>query len=228
MEGTQPDTPSPPSLRARMARKTWMLLALAVAVVVVAAVLSVYLLTPPPPILLSVSDGSTTGVVAWNETTGSNQTDLVLNFAATSYANETDGAVSTLTLRLRTWTFYASAGATLSLNINATVSGAFAPNLHPADLELEANLTGANSSLQSWGSSQFGTNVSFPTQSFGFASGSGVLSATISSGHFGYSDYFEVNGRPGHDRFVGFRATVEGPFTPPVSVMILLSVIYAA
>ncbi len=210
-----------------MKRRT-LVLVLAVAAIVVVAVVSLYVLTPPPPTPLTVADGSMSGAVPWNMTTGSNQTALILNFTATTYANQTEGASSTLTLRLYTHTYYDTTGATLSLNVNATVTGNFASNLRPGALRLTANLTGANSSIQSWGGLQFGTNVSFPMQAFGFYSGTGTLSASVSGNHFWYSDYVEINGRPGHNRWVGFRATIEGPFTPSVTVGILLSVIYAA
>lgn len=202
---------------------------LLVTVLLVAAGVVTYVVTRPPDLIdLKVVDGSTVGAIEGDLTTvGSNQTPLVLNFVATTYANETNGEASTLTLRLHTWTFFDSGGGDVEVDINATVAGTFAADLHPANLQLFANQTGPNGSLEAW-AEQFGTNVSFdPGQSFGVLNGSGVLSATIVGGayRFSYSDFFKVIGRPWYNRFAGFRVTVTGPFTPAVGVGILLKII---
>ncbi len=175
-----------------------------------------------------MADGSTVGAISGNLTNLSSPYPLFLDFVAMTYANETNGAASTLILRLHTWTFYDGGCGCVEVDVIASAAGAFVSDLHPADLQLWANQTGANGSLQSWPDQQSGINVSFdPGQGFGSYNGSGVLSSTVSSGahRFSYSDRFEVNGRPWYNRFVGFRATVMGDFTPAVSVGILLSII---
>lgn len=213
-------------------KRTLVLAVLAVAIVVVMAGVVTYLVTRPSAFVdLNVTDGFAVGAIRWNVTTGSNQTDLILDFAATTYANETNGAASILSLRLVTDTLYDSYGGDVVVNIYATVVGIFAPNLHPANLRLEANQSGPNGLLQSWAGQQNGTNVSFdPGQSIGFFNGTGSVSATVvgEASRFSYSDRFELNGRPGWNRFVGFRATVTGPFTPAVNVGILLKIIDTA
>ena len=205
-------------------------------VVLAAAGIVTYFVTRPPALVdLTVTGGSAVGAIEGNlMTVGSNQTELVLDFAATTYANETDGAASTFTLQLHTWTLYDTTCGCVVVNVNATVVGAFASDLHPASLQLLANQTGPNGSLQSWADEQYGTNVSFdPGQSIGFYNGSGILSATIVGGagtthHFSYAGFFNARGRPWYNRFVGFRATVTGAFTPAVSVGILLKIVNTA
>lgn len=205
---------------------------LLVAVVLAVAGAVTYIVTRPPVLTpLAVKEGSTVDSIPWNETTGSNQTDLILDFAATTYANETNGAASTLTLRLHTETMFDSGCGCVQINIYAAAVGSLASALHPASLQLSANQTGPNGTLDSWPSEQLGANVSFdPGQYLGFYNGSGVLLAAITGGsgpayRFSYSDRFEFNGRPEYNRFVGFRATVTGPFTPAVSVGILLKIV---
>ncbi len=213
-------------------KRVFVLTAFLIAIVLAVAGVVTYIVTRPPVLTpLAVKDGSTVGAILWNETTGSNQTDLILDFAAMTYGNETDGTASTLGLRLHTETIFDSGCACVQINIYATAVGSFASGLRPANVQLWANQTGPNGSLDSWPSEQYGTNVSFdPGQYLGFYNGSGVLLAAITSGsgpayRFSYSDRFEFNGRPEYNRFVGIRATVTGPFAPIVNVGILLKVI---
>ncbi len=210
-------------------KRVFVLAVLLVAVVLAVAGVVTYIVTRPPSLIdLNVVDGSTVGAIQGNLTSYGSLSPLVLNFASTTYANETNGATSTLTLRLDTWTSFNDVCGCVEVNVNATATGVFASDLHPAALQLEANQTGPNGSLQSWADRQFGTNVSFdPSYSFGFFNGTGVLAATVASGayRFTYSDWFEVDGRPWYNRFVGFRATVAGAFAPAVSVGILLKII---
>lgn len=204
---------------------------LLITVLLVIAGVVTYVVTRPPLLIdLKVTDGSTVGVIEGNLTSygAPERPALVLDFAATTYANETDGEASTLTIRIHSWTLFDSTCGCVRVNINATVAGLFASDLRPGGLQLEANQTGPNGALQSWAEMQFGTNVSFdPDYSFGFYNGSGILSGTIVGGssRFSYSDFFDVWGRPWYNRFAGFRATVIGPFTPAVSVSILLKIV---
>ncbi len=196
--------------------------------VVVAGVV-VYVVTRPPTVInLKVADGSTVGTIQGNLTSYGSLSPLVLNFASTTYGNETNGVASTLTLRLYTVTDFSDLCGCVEVGINATATGVFASDLDPAALQLEANQTGPNGSLDSWADQQFGANVTFdPGQFFGFFNGTGVLYATVVGGahRFSYSDFFYFHGRPWYNRFVGFRATVTGPFAPAVSVGILLEII---
>lgn len=233
--GSDSQPPQPPAEGPNRGRGIRFVLAtLVIAVVLAGAGVVAYVVTRPPALTsLKVTDGSAVGAIEGNLTTvGSNQTALVLDFTATTYANETDGAVSILSLRLHTWTFFDSACGCVVANVNATVVGTFASDLHPANLQLAANQTGPNATLQSLGFAQFGTNVSFaPGQSFGVLNGSGTLTATVVGGgpgkgyRFSYADAFFMRAQARYNRFVGFRATVTGSFTPAVDVGILLKII---
>lgn len=221
------------------ARRTPLLLAFAVAVVVVVAAVSVYVLTRPPPITLAVSDGSTTGTIEGNLTTvGSNQTDLVLDFAASTYANQTNGLSSALTLRLHTYSLYDSGCGCLETNLIASVVGSFVANLRPSALQFVVNQSGSRIEVQGWGAGE-GTNVSIdPTQVLAFANnGSGALTATIASQtgvryNFTYSERTEVRANETatirYNHFLGFRVAVTGAFTPIVGVGILLKIVDAS
>ncbi len=127
----------------------WLFFAFAVAAVVVVAGVSVYVLTLPPPIPLTVKDGSATGTIEGNLTTiGSNQTDLVLDFLATTYANQTNGLGSTLTLRLHTYSLYDGGCGCLETNVIASVAGSFAANLRPSTLQFVVNQSGPRTDVQ--------------------------------------------------------------------------------
>ena len=201
---------------------------LLVAILVGVAGVATFIVTrPPAPVNLRVKDGSTVGVIEWNLTSMPGF-GFGLNFAAMTYANETNSATSSLTLTLHTWTLWDGGCECLQVNVNASAVGAFASNLRPANVQLWANQTGPNGTLDSWPTEQYGTNVSFdPGQSIGFYTGSAAVSATVMGGAYriSYSDRFEVWGGPQNNRFVGLRATVTGPFVPAVSVGILREVI---
>lgn len=235
----QPDTPpaSAPTLIPK-ARRRWPLLVLAVAVIVVAAVVSVYVLTPhvPPPIPLTIRYGSTTGTVPWNMTTGSNQKDLVLDFKATTYANESDGEASVLAMRVYLYALFDSACGCIAIRFNVTATGAFASDLRPTGLELRADLAGPNATrdVTLYGAAGLtGTNISFASNQYTYTvNGSITATATIlpQTGlvyNFSLSDPFQFNAPPAYNRTLGFRATVDGPFVPSVSVGVVLAVIYA-
>jgi hypothetical protein len=228
---------SRPTLPAREAPSKGRRPRLVLAVLLVAAVLAVagvvtYAVTRPPALIdLKVTDGSMVGAIEGNLTSYGSLDALVLNFEATTYANETGGAASTLTLRLYTWTLFDSTCGCVVVNINATVVGTFASDLHPANLQLMANQTGPNGGLQSREVYQFGVNVSFaPGQYIAVFNGSGALSAAIlgdagKTYRFSYSDRFELDALPEYNRFVGFWVTVTGAFTPAADIGILLKII---
>ncbi len=240
VKGTQPGTPPPPppTPLPRPVEK-WLVLALAAIIIVAIAALTISSLPGPPPIPLTVSDGSTTGTIEGNLTTvGSNQTDLVLDFAASTYASQTDGLGSTLTLRLHTYSLYDSACGCLETDVIASVVGSFAANLRPSALQFVVNQSGPRTETQGWGAGQ-GTNVSIdPAQILAFANnGTGALTATIVSQpgvrySFTYSEKTDVraNETPSvrYNHFLGFRVIVTGAFTPSVSVGILLKIVDAS
>ena len=76
------------------------ILVVAVACVAMVAVQFAWGLTPPPrpaSIRLAIADGSMAGAIKRNLTTlASTQSDLALDFGATTYANQTDASVSVL------------------------------------------------------------------------------------------------------------------------------------
>jgi len=195
-----------------------------------------YELTRPPagaaPIELSITNGSVTDNIEGNLTTvGSNQTDLIINFTASTFAQTSNGSTSKLTLLLHTWTLYDSACGCVDVNVIATIVGSFVAALEPSDVSLVANQTGPNATLQSWAAYQAGTNVSFdPAQTVSLSGGSAALKATVigEAGrpyNFSYANYFNMRAAPRYNRFLGFQAMVMGHFNPVVSVGILLKII---
>lgn len=201
---------------------------------------------------LSVSEGSVTGTVEGNFTSiTDNRYAIIRYFNATTYANQSGGPTSTLTLQLYTATVYAPAlsdpvtgqPGVVMVDIEAAIRGAFASNLHLSGLTFTFNetgrLAGAMGHLDSLGP-PYPINVSHPdteSAASGLVAGfvgpdSGSITPTLLN-QTGRGMFYEflcpvaiqfVNA-PGYNEFVGFRATVTGPFTPNVSVAILLQVI---
>lgn len=192
---------------------------------------AVYELTLGPT--LSVIDGSIVGVIEGDFTNYSSTAPLSLNFSATTYVNQTAGLASTLTLQLRTWTYYdATAGAEV-VNVNLTISGRFASDLQPRNLDLTCNLSGPAITLTSafWFPNHL--NVSYDPNSG--ISLSGNTSGSQSAGLIGqggpgpyrffvYSEKLIAVGRTWWNHFLGLRASVTG-LSSQVGVGVLLKVI---
>lgn len=233
-------------MRTMKRRTLFLAVALVVVAVVAATVAVVYVFTRPPPIPLTVSDGSTTGVLEANfmDYTWTN-TSLLWYFNATTYANQSGGAASTLTLRLFAGAFYDPSPGIVVVDIEAAVYGEFASNLHLSGLTLTGNQTGRlawgvghpEASPYSYaGYTQPGpVNVTYQPQAFlGQISGPGSASLTpplvneTGKGpyyEFVYPIQFMEQDPLGDNTFFGFRATVTGDFAPDVSVGILLHIV---
>ena len=239
MEGTQADTPAAPiPTPAPKARWTWPLLVLAVAVIVIAGVTSVYFLTPPPPIPLVVADGSTEAAIEGNLTGIGSTSPGEYYFNATTYANQSQGPSSSLSLRLVVDAgFLASPSDPSSgewlMHIAMTGLGRFAANLRPSQLTLAVNGTSANLHVDSEDSYLTGANVTFNPQPIAYFidNGSASVAATPASPNptglhvFSFSDEWRIDEYLSFNGTYGFRATVIGDFTPAVSVGILLNII---
>jgi hypothetical protein len=222
--------------------------ALVAAGVIVIATLSVYVLTRPPPIPLTVSDGSLSKII---EATFADYQDtghpIFRVYTATTYANQSDGASSRLTLRLFVVAFDAPPrGATLGMF--AIVSGRFAPNLSPTRLTFTFNQTGRYASAYGY-AYPTAFNNSLPNAPIAFPGPTNVTyegaflpqvvgtgSSSIGSSFlneskagpsydFLYPAYIEEVDPLGDDAFLAIRATVMGPFTPAVSVGILVHLV---
>jgi len=247
VEGTQPGTPTafasaPPH------RRRWLFLVLAVAAVVAVGSISVYVLTRPPPIPLTVSDGSISKLLEATFADYSNTAHPIFRiYTATTYANESGGATSTLTLRLYLGAFY-DPHMGVMLDLFPVASGKFAPDLSPTGLTLTFNQTGR----QAWAygypyatafnNSLPGALISFPgptnvtsiSKSLSQVAGNGSASMlatfqnTSTTGpyfEFRYPAYIDEQDPLGDNAFFGIRAAVTGPFTPAVSVGILVHII---
>ena len=227
-------------------------LVLVVAAVVVVAGVSLYVLTRPPPIPsipLTVTDGSTTGVIEGSFASyTSTNASLVRTFNATTYANESDGQASSLALSLYSWTYFD--GFHVITNVFVTMRGGFASNLEPGELTLTYNQTGRFTQAygHAWSSPtnlSFGVlndsvpgpmNVSTNPGHVAYVSGPGsaVLTASLvnrtdeaRSYEFVFPAFFSPVQYPiGYNHLFGFRATATGRFTPAVSVGILLDMLY--
>ncbi len=215
--------------------------AMLVAVVLAVAGIVTYIVTRPPALIdLRVTDGSTVGLVQGHFTNFTSTTNpLLLNATATTFANQTDGNGSLLRMDLVTRTYYDAVAGAVYLFADLTVGGAFASNLGPRALEFSANATGQAIEVNTV-SVPATTNLSFDSQPVidivGNATGS--VSATLTNQSrtvpvydFGFyplpsGDMFWILWRPWYSpHFIGFRVTVTGPFTPTVSVGILLEII---
>ncbi len=129
----------------------------------------------------------------------------------------------------------------LEVKLTVTIQGQFAADLHPNGLWLTGNQTGtAMDSLGFNSGQQAGTNVSFdPQQDFYGIWGNESLTAKAAFvNEAGAGTYYGFSYQAGYDLFVymgndyfdsnhfaGFRAIVEGPFTPWVGVGILLEIL---
>lgn len=208
-----------------------LVLGLAALVVIAVASVSFCVLTRPSPVPLAVSDGSIIGTIEGNLTGTSTLNELVSYFNATTYANDSTRAASSLRLSMRTETYYDPGEGDVEILIAVNVSGRIAPVLRPSQINLAVNQTGPLCVVETWGS-QSGSNVTFgPGQYITFANnGTGTLTATL-VGQGGaqeylvaYSEGFWIHARPQYNRFVGFRANLGG-LGIPVGVRILLKVI---
>ncbi len=211
-------------------------------VVLVSASTSValaYVLTgSPAPIHLAVSENPILGVISGNLTGIFSNASLVREFEAITYANQSGGPASTLTLQVRTETYDDPGNGVVRTLVGLTLAGHFASALGPRNLLLTVNDTGPAISLQV-DSVLVATNFTFDSDPYIslLQASTGSLSASLTNAgsaipfyQFGIQstisgDTFEVSFSPQYNHFVGFRATVTGPFTPAVSVSVLLEII---
>lgn len=216
----------------------------------------VYGLTKPPALAaLVVKDGSITDVLEGDFANYNSAYGFVRYFNATTYANQSSGPTSTLTLRLFTAT-YAFAGV-VHTDMYAAVQGEFASNLNLTGLTLAYNETGtiwgfyAGPQLDPTNISQYppdwmtnftytnitwpgSTNVTYngPPITSAAATGSAALTPALVNEtrkgpvyEFAFSAWLWAEYPLVSNGFLGFRATVTGRFTPDVSVGILLQVL---
>lgn len=249
MEGTErvnppASTPAP----VRWPRRLVLFLVLVVVAVIIIAAASVYVLTTPAPIPLTISDGSVLGLIEGNLTTlGSATNLLILYFNATTYASQSASPTSTLMMQMVTWTYYVGGpeghyydGGYIETTVNVTIRGHFASNLHPSVLRFTISQIGQRKTgslldyVWSEPAYQAGTNVTFDPNQELWVEGTGSVTGTetcVASGgggpffDFAYRDWVDAKGFVGHNRFVSIRATIEGPFSPAISVEAALAIV---
>ncbi len=201
-----------------------------------------YVVTRPPPLIdLKVVDGSVVGTIEGNLTRIGATDPLVRFFNVTSYANQSGYPSSTLGMHMQATTYYhGPAPGYAWIGISIAVVGRFAANVGPTGLALAANQTGTSMDLlQFQPAEQTGANVAFdPKQTFGIL-GNGSWAAEASCVNqtragtfydFSYTAGFVSLVYLGSDyarsaHFVGFRATVNGSFTPSIATTILVEII---
>lgn len=223
--GITSEAPARPERHHRWAR---LLLVVLVASIVIGATL--FVVTLPPP--LSIKEGSTSGPILANfPTTTSTLHPAFGNFTATTYANQTSGPSSNLTLKFHSygWAMGDEYGVIDHVDFFYYISvlGKFAPNLHPGALRLACNVTGSHIATEFHHEIHQGPNVSVnPQQVFAFFdNGTGALTASLAnSGGTGpfYAFEYRANGwgtmRYQYTQYLGFRATVTGWMLPAISV----------
>ncbi len=213
------------------------LLILVVAVLVVVAGISVFVGTLPPP--LTIHDESIEGTIPGDFPMIFSNDSMSFSFNATTFANQTQGPSSSLALHVQGYAYWIGypnrAFGELLTQVDATVTGHFASNLRPSQLQVACNGTGVETYVDAWPGEGQGTNVSFDrNQAIGFRdSGVGSVPVTLTGGNgagefhdFDFSMPIELNQYRGFQAFLGLRATVTGWMLPPISVGILLQTVY--
>lgn len=224
----------PPHGPRRGLPKARILLVLLVVAVVIGATL--FVLSLPPA--LAIHEGSVLGQFLANfPTTNSATACAYANFTATSYANQTAGPSSSLTMSIRGYGFSVGLGGIgqgMQLFFDITVHGRFASNIHPDALQLAGSVTGSDIMVDFDSNPTQGANVSANRQQTFAATdnGTGILGATLANaggpGPFYVFDY-GANGNiriTGYQatQFLGFRASVTGWMLPPIRVGIVVRI----
>ncbi len=241
VEGTQADVP-PVRNPARMPLHPalWLLVLLAAAALIVAAVFAVVVLMAPPPISLTMRDGSTTDLLAGDFVNATPAGPITDTFLATTYAVESGGANSSLSLELMTAAYADSTGVIL-VQVAVGVAGRFVPELRPARVTLAYNQTGPllTATGEDFNIGPYAPlNVTICTTSCPSehvnvpGNGSAVLTSNLVNETgalpyfwFRYPAHFVLEEPPGQSVFAKFQANVTGPFTPSVGVGILLHIV---
>ena len=207
------------------------------AVIITIAGSTAILLSLPPS--LSVSDGSRAYEIEGNFTAMNSLSPTVWYLNATTYANQTSGLSSTLTLDLKVYGFYDSAAHAIQFFSIATVLGKFSANIRPSGLLITVNETGPlvnvfGHVLPPGVNGRPGSpNVSFDqSQTIGFAgNGTGNLGVSLANQggstpqyEFVFFEETDLTYRYLFDHILGTRATVTGWLLPPISVSIVLRI----
>ena len=219
----------------RRSQLKWIMLVFVVSAVVVIAGFSMSLLDQPVDLI--VSEAATTGVIQGNLYEINKSSILFLNFSATTYANQSVGPSSTLTLELRTLTYYSSdTYMAITTVVYASVFGNFDSSLRTRNVQIFCNQTSPDATVNSRSYGKGGVNVSFeePLTVAFLGSGSGTLTARLVNRTTDYPNYefsylegffiwhydLDVNS-------VCFQATVNGDFEPSVCASVVLRLINA-
>ncbi len=214
-------------------------MAVVLAVVVAVSASTLFVLSLPPS--LSIHEGVTDGALLANFPTTNSATNLAEdNFTATTFANETAGPSSSLTLRVNAYgaavgTNYVIQGVQMFYDVQ--VIGRFATNLRPDGLRFSFNQTAPGATAEFYNGPDVASgyyaaqgpmaNVSEDQQQTFVAgdNGSGALTATLlNAGGPGpyYAFHYWANGQSYMEyrtpKFPEFRATVTGWFLPTVRV----------
>ena len=198
-------------------------------------VATVFVFTLPPT--LSIAEGSSQTTLAANfPTTSSTLHPAFGNITATTYANQTSGASSSLVLVVHSFAFavgYNDVMNSVQIMYGVAVIGQFAPNLRLGSLQFTCQVTGSHINTDFHNNWTQGANVSVDhQQTFGFPdNGTGSLTATLmNAGGPGPVYAFEY-GASGQSRMLyqhaqrlAFRATVTGWMLPPISVGVVLGI----
>ncbi len=202
---------------------------------VAGSIVVAYVWSQPRPVELTVADGSTVGSIEGDFVRHGSNDSIIRFFNATTYANESDGRASVLTLRLRTWTFFEAATGMVITDIEVKVEGEFRSNLHVGGLSLSYNQTGCPSAF-AWGYAEPNpVNISYDPASHQMiyvCNGTAAFTPTLENQTgqgavymFVFPALVEDKNPLGYNQSVAFRATVSGDFRPDVSVGILLRII---
>lgn len=215
-------------------RLSWrILVAIAVAIISVSA--GYYLIVQDSVVELTITDGSVSGTVQGDFLETIEDDPIWSFFNATTYADRTDQPVSTLTLQIVSHTYWDETWNSVVTAIFLKATGNIDSELDVRNLAIECNQTAYYTTMESLEISRKGVNVSLDLKSGPdiLDTGSATLQVELINRTVGDAIYefsFSSNmlvrayGEDNlADRFMCFRAIVNGDIEPEFSVSVSIS-----
>ncbi len=217
-------------------RLSWrILVAIAVAIVSVSA--GYYLIVHDSVVELTITDGSVSGTVQGDFLETIEDDPIWSFFNATTYAGRTDQPVSTLMLQIVSHTYWDETWNSVVTAIFLKATGNIDSELDVRNLEIVCNQTAYYTTMESLETSRDGVNISFEPMSGPDIRDTGsatlkveLINRTVGDAiyEFSYSSNILVMAYGVDnlaDRFMCFRAIVNGDIEPEFSVSVSISIV---